>query len=65
MPVEIGVAPTMHLIQCAVENKQHKENINLPRVVGLPEDSQHAHNHEMKISNESNADPTATVTPTR
>ena len=55
----------MHLIQCAVENEQHKENINLPRVVGLPEDSQHAHNHEMKISNESNADPTATVTPTR
>ena len=58
-------APTTHLSQCAVENKLHKENKNLPRIVSLPEDLQHVHNYEMKIENENNAHVIATVTLTR
>ena len=38
--------------------------MNLPRIVDLPEESQHACNYEIKIENESNADVVAIVTPT-
>ena len=55
----------MCLSQCVVENELHKENINLPRFVGLPEDSHHVHNCEIKTENENNIDVVATVTPTR
>ena len=46
-------------------NVHTKENINSPRLMGFPEDLQHARNYEMKIENESNADTTVTVTPIR
>ena len=45
----------MCLSQCSVENELHKENINLPRVVSLPEYLKCVHNYEMKIANENNA----------
>ena len=32
---KIELAPIMCLSQCAVENELHKENINLPKIVGL------------------------------
>ena len=47
--LKIRASPKMCLSQYAVENDLHKENINLPRFVGLPEDLQHVHNYEMKI----------------
>ena len=55
----------MHQSQHTVENEMRKENMSLPRVVGLPEDLQHAHNYETKIVNESNAGAAAIVTPAR
>ena len=39
--------------------------MNLPRIVGSLEDFQHAHNHETKIENESNAHAAAIVTSAR
>ena len=61
--LKIGEAPTMCLSQCVVETELHKENENLPRIVGSPEDMQHAHNYEMKIEHENNTCVIATVTP--
>ena len=43
----------------------HKENINLSRFVGFPEDLEHVRNHEMKIENKNNTGVASTVTPTR
>ena len=63
--LKIGAAPAMCSIQCTVENELHKENSNLPRIVGSPEDLQHAHICEMKIKNEINERVAATATPTR
>ena len=45
--LKIGAVPAMCLSKCAAENELHKENINLPRFVFLPEDLQHVHNYEM------------------
>ena len=39
--------------------------MNLPRIMGLPEDLQHVHNYEMKIANENNTDIAANIIPTR
>ena len=63
--MKIGAAPEICLSQCTVENEPHKENINLPRFVGFPEDLKNVHNYEMKIENENNADVVTTVILTR
>ena len=39
--------------------------MNLPRIVSLPEDLKHAHNYEMKIENENNAQVVARANATR